>query len=112
MKTVTITDIKRLGAKALKKDGPVYVIVNSRPLSVMLPVEQYELLMRTLEYLEKKSEDEQIERERNMPMEEIAGEEEGWETVIDFTKYTGGAGIPAKDLSAMLDRINRSNNKS
>jgi|AACY02.16.fsa_nt_gi Phd_YefM. len=49
MKTITLQDIKRFGSKALKKGSPLYLIVNSKPQSVILSVEDYETLIEAIE---------------------------------------------------------------
>lgn len=49
MKTITLQDIKRFGSKALNVDGPLYLIVNSKPKSVILPVDDYESMIEMLE---------------------------------------------------------------
>ena len=52
MKTITLQDIKRRGAKALSEGSPLYLIVNSKPKSVILPVQEYESIVEALEELE------------------------------------------------------------
>lgn len=52
MKTITLQDIKRRGSKAIADDAPVYLIVNSRLKSVIIPVHEYESIMEALEELE------------------------------------------------------------
>lgn len=52
MKTITITDIKTKGSKAIPSEGVTYLVVNSKPKSVILPTEDYESLIEMLEDLE------------------------------------------------------------
>lgn len=49
LQSTTLQEIKRRGSKALSKAGPLYIIVNSKPHSVVLPVHEYENLMELLE---------------------------------------------------------------
>ncbi len=49
MKTATIQDIKRHGSKAISGDDPVYLIVNSKVKSVVLPLHEYENMMDALD---------------------------------------------------------------
>lgn len=51
-KNITLQDIKRHGAKALPTSGTSYIIVNSKPKSAVLPVDEYEMLIEALEELE------------------------------------------------------------
>lgn len=50
--TITLQDIKSKGSKALPDDRPVYLIVNSKPKSVIVPVAMYESMVEVLEDLE------------------------------------------------------------
>ncbi|MBT3292616.1 type II toxin-antitoxin system Phd/YefM family antitoxin [Candidatus Peregrinibacteria bacterium] len=52
MKTITIQNLKTNGAKAIPEDQVVYLIVNSKPKAVLLPVDQYEMFVEALEELE------------------------------------------------------------
>ena len=52
MQTLTMQDLKRHGAKALPKSGAAYVMVNSKPRSAVLPIDEYEMLVDALEELE------------------------------------------------------------
>ncbi len=52
MKTITLQSIKTRGAKAIPNDMPVYLIVNSQTKSVIVPPEEYEMLVNALEELE------------------------------------------------------------
>jgi len=52
MRTITLSEIKRRGSKAIPDGGPVYLIVNSKPKSVLVPVSEYESLVEALEELE------------------------------------------------------------
>lgn len=52
MKTITIQDIKKHGSKSISDDAPIYLIVNSKPKCVMIPVDQFENMMDALEDIE------------------------------------------------------------
>ena len=52
MKTITIQNLKTNGSKAIPEDQVVYLIVNSKPKAVLLPVDQYEMFVEALEELE------------------------------------------------------------
>lgn len=52
MKTLTITDIKTKGSKAIPDEGIAYLMVNSKPKSVLIPTEKYEELIELIEDLE------------------------------------------------------------
>lgn len=52
MKTITLQEIKQRGAKAIPDDVPVFLIVNSKPKSVLVPIDEYESLVEALEELE------------------------------------------------------------
>lgn len=77
MKTVTISDIKFRGAKALPKSGQgaSYIIVNSKPQGVVLHPDEYEQIMELLEDLE----DLQVAQARKN--DELIEQNEFWATV-------------------------------
>lgn len=77
MKTVTIQDIKQHGSKALRCDGPVYLIVNSKPQSVVLPLHEYESLIEALEDYEDILAIEERKNEPTVSFEEAFREIEG-----------------------------------
>ena len=52
MTTITLQDIKSHGAKAISDEKAVYLIVNSRTKSVLVPPMQYEMLIAAWEELE------------------------------------------------------------
>lgn len=52
MRTITIQNLKTNGAKAIPEGQTVYLIVNSKPKAVILPVEDYEAFQDALEELE------------------------------------------------------------
>lgn len=52
MDTITLQDLKTNGAKAIPHGRAVYLIVNSKPKSVLVPPEEYETLIAALEELE------------------------------------------------------------
>lgn len=51
MQSATMQDIKRRGSKALSKDEPTYLVVNSKVDFVALPIDQYEMLVAIEEEL-------------------------------------------------------------
>ena len=71
MRTITLQDIKRCGAKAIPNDAPIFLIVNSKPKSVLVPVEEYETLMEALEELEDIHAIEHRRKEKTIPYTEI-----------------------------------------
>lgn len=52
MTTITLQDIRTRGAKAISDEKAVYLIVNSKTKSVLVPPELYEMLIDALEELE------------------------------------------------------------
>jgi len=52
MNTITLQEIKSRGAKAIPDTQVVYLIVNSKPKSVLVPPEEYAMLCEALEELE------------------------------------------------------------
>lgn len=52
MNTITLQDIKTRGSKAISDDRPTWLIVNSKPKSVLVPPAMYETLVEALEDLE------------------------------------------------------------
>lgn len=75
MKTVTISDIKRWGSKVLSSNGPLYLIVNSKPKSVILPLHEYESLVEAMEDLEDMIAIEESRDEPTVPLEEVFPDE-------------------------------------
>lgn len=51
VQSATMQDIKRRGSKALSKDEPTYLVVNSKVDFVALPIDQYEMLVAIEEEL-------------------------------------------------------------
>ena len=51
MNTVTVSDIKKHGAKSLSDSTTQILIVNSRPKSAIVPIRVYEMLLNTVEEL-------------------------------------------------------------
>lgn len=49
MKTLTIQDIKKNGSKVISDEEVSYLIVNSKPKSVIMPFDQYEEMVEALE---------------------------------------------------------------
>jgi hypothetical protein len=52
MRTITLQDLKTKGAKSIPDDRVVYLIVNSKPKSVLVPPDQFEALVEAYEDLE------------------------------------------------------------
>ncbi len=52
MHTITLQDIKSRGAKAIADDRATYLIVNSQPKSVLVPPDEYQMLLAAQEELE------------------------------------------------------------
>lgn len=52
MRTITLQSIKSHGAKAIPDGQVVYLIVNSKIKSVLIPPAEYEMLVEALEELE------------------------------------------------------------
>ncbi|MCF7845057.1 MAG: type II toxin-antitoxin system Phd/YefM family antitoxin [Kiritimatiellales bacterium] len=71
MKTITIQDIKKHGSKSLSDDAPIYLIVNSKPKCVMVPVDQFENMMNALEDIEDLAVFEARKNEGTMSSEEM-----------------------------------------
>ncbi len=52
MKTVTVKDIKNNGSKAIPNDEVSYLVVNSELKSALVPIDQYESYVESMEELE------------------------------------------------------------
>ena len=70
MKTITLQDIKKHGSKSISDDAPVYLIVNSKPKCVMIPIDQFENMMDALEEIEDMQTIEERKNEGTVPLEE------------------------------------------
>lgn len=75
MRTITLQDIKQRGAKAIPNDAPIFLIVNSKPKSVLVPVDEYETLVEALEELEDIHAIEKRRGENTVSYEEIFPEQ-------------------------------------
>ncbi len=71
METITLQAIKSRGAKAIPDGHPVYLIVNSQPKSVLVPPEEYAMLVEALEELEDMKIIEERKNEKSVPWEEV-----------------------------------------
>jgi PHD/YefM family antitoxin component YafN of YafNO toxin-antitoxin module len=71
MRTITLQDIKRRGAKAIPDDVPVFLIVHSKTKSVLLPLHEYETLVEALEELEDMKAIEERKNEDTVPFEKV-----------------------------------------
>lgn len=71
MQTLTMQDLKRFGANALPKSGTSYILVNSKPRSAVLPIEEYEMLVDALEELEAIKAVEDRKHEKNISKKEL-----------------------------------------
>ena len=52
MKTVTVKDIKNNGSKAIPNDEVSYLVVNSELKSALVPIDQYESYVESMEELD------------------------------------------------------------
>lgn len=71
MNTITLQAIKSRGAKAIPDDRPVYLIVNSKMKSVLVPPEEYEMLIEALEELEDIKIIEERRGEKTVSLDEV-----------------------------------------
>lgn len=71
MQILTLQDLKSRGAQSIPDDRVVYLIVNSRTKSVLVPPAEYELLMRALEDLEDRSAIEARRGEKTVPFDRV-----------------------------------------
>lgn len=71
MRTITLQEIKQHGAKAIPDDVPVFLIVNSKPKSVLVPLDEYETLVEALEELEDIEAIEARRHEETVPYSEV-----------------------------------------
>ena len=69
MQTITLQSIKSRGAKAIPDNQAVYLIVNSKPKSVLLPPAEYEMLVAAFEELEDIQVIEARKHEKTVPFE-------------------------------------------
>lgn len=77
MKTITLQDIKRFGSKALSNNEPLYLIVNSKPKSVIIPLHEYESMVEAMEELEDILDIEARKNEKTVSHEDALREIEG-----------------------------------
>lgn len=49
---LTLDDIRKRGSKSIPKDATAFLIINSKPVCAILPMEEYEALERMREDLE------------------------------------------------------------
>lgn len=70
MNTITLQTLKTNGAKAISDHEVTYLIVNSKPKSVLVPPEEYEALLDMQEELEDIRD---IEARRGEPLIEWTG---------------------------------------
>ena len=71
MDTITLLDIKRHGAKVIPDNTSVYLIVNSKPKSVLVPIEEYKALVSMLEDREDAAAIEERKHEKGIPFEKM-----------------------------------------
>ncbi len=69
MDTITLQAIKSRGAKAIPDGKVVYLIVNSKLKSVLVPPEEYEMLTAALEDLEDRQALKARKNEKTLPFE-------------------------------------------
>jgi PHD/YefM family antitoxin component YafN of YafNO toxin-antitoxin module len=75
MNIINLSDIKRRGSKALDKNGPSYLVINSKADFVITPKDQYEALINALEEMEDIRD---IEDRKN---DQTVSSEEFWKTL-------------------------------
>ena len=68
---ITLQDIKTHGAKAISDNHPTWLIVNSKPKCVLVPPEEFEMLVDALETLEDIQACDERKHEKGIPMEEF-----------------------------------------
>jgi hypothetical protein len=71
MRTINLQTIKSKGAKAIPDDQVVWLIVNSKPKSVLVPPDQFEALVEAYEDLEDIKIYEERKGEDTIPFEEV-----------------------------------------
>ena len=71
MNTITMQSIKSRGAKAIPDNVPVYLIVNSKVKSVLVPPEEYDALIKMQEELEDIHAIEERKHEKTVPFEKV-----------------------------------------
>ena len=71
MVTITLQDIKSHGAKAIPDGKIVYLIVNSKTKAVLVPPEEFEILVEALEELEDIRAIEERKGEKTLTWEEV-----------------------------------------
>ncbi len=67
--TISLQDLKANGARVIPDDRSVMLIVNSKPKSILVPPEEYAMLMRALEDLEDIAAIEARKNEKIVPFE-------------------------------------------
>ena len=70
MHTINLQTLKSKGAKAIPDDQVVWLIVNSKPKSVLVPPDQFEALVEAYEDLEDIKLCEERKGEETIPLEE------------------------------------------
>ena len=71
MDTITLQSLRTRGSKAIPEGKPVYLIVNSKPKAVLVPPEEYKMLMEALEELEDMRVIEERRHEKAVPWDAI-----------------------------------------
>ena len=71
MVTITLQDLKSRGSKAIPEGKVVYLIVNSKPKAVLVPPEEYELLVEAMEDLEDLQAIQERRHEKAVPFEKV-----------------------------------------
>ncbi|MBI1812919.1 hypothetical protein HY285_00295 [Candidatus Peregrinibacteria bacterium] len=69
IQTITLQALKLNGAKAIPDNQSVMLIVNSKPKSVLVPPEEYEMLVRAFEEMEDIAAIEARKHEKTVPFE-------------------------------------------
>jgi len=68
---LTLDDIRKRGSKCIPKDVTAFLIINSKPVAAIVPMEEYELSERMREDLEDMQAIEDRRGEPTLSMEEV-----------------------------------------
>jgi len=70
--TVTLQELRKHGSKSLPSDRTVFLIVNSKPMSAIVPIEEYALLEQMREDMEDRADIEARKNEKAVPFTSLA----------------------------------------
>lgn len=74
MTTITLQDIKKHGSKAIDRTQEMYLIINSKPAGVIIPPDQYKMLIEAWEELEDLRDCELRKNEETVSFDEVFAE--------------------------------------